>query len=1040
MTILTKAQRAFLDTTVQKARTQSEAAAAHALRRLTVTDTRPGAHLSEAERSLRRELREKAGQLGDVPESGAAPLLVADIGYEQWHRLLFARFLEVNGLLRHPGMGVAVTLEDCGDLAADLCEPDAWSVAARFASEILPGVFRLTDPSVLVRYAREDLAALEALLASIPEETLRAEDALGWVYQFWQTAQKKAVNESGRKISGADISPVTQLFTENYMVRFLLENSLGAWWAGKHPDSPLLDDWDYLRRLEDRTPAAGTFDEWPETAAEVTVMDPCCGSGHFLIAAFGMLWRMRAEEEGLSKVDAQDAVLRENIFGLELDPRCTQIAAFNLVLEAWKQGGWRAIGRPQVWCSGVAARGESSAWTGLAGGDAALQASLESLHTQFRNAESLGSLISPRRVIRQRDLFSPDYARLAEALRTALANELVSEVDTVVSDLSNAAQLLDGSYTLAATNVPYLGRSKQDSVISSYTKENYPLAQGDIAMAMSERLRDFTPTGSTALVLPQSWTSQSGFRKYRQDLLRRRTLRIVARLGAGAFSAITGEVVQPILTVTTRGPAKFYGIDAGSEKGPEAKARALLVGDLRPMNPAEMIADPQARVTLGAGPANSPLSSLASAGAGIQTGDNDRFLRHFWEIDSADPRWVPYARSPKTTMPVTGRSMVLDWQAGTGELHEFITGRLGAGRTGAWIRGLQFWDKRGILVSRMGSIPATRYDGGAYADNAVAVVPDDQADVDALWAFAQSGELGRRVREIDSGINVTGGTITAVEFDVEEWRGASEKLGVVHSTTDPTQWSFDAPIEAAEYPLHVAAASLLGYQWPARGVHVDLQFADDDGIVVLPALAGERAAADRIREVLDESFATSLSSGQIEALVREGGSGSAYLGDWLRTHFFKEHCKLFQQRPFIWQIWDGRQDGFSALLDYRRLDRSTLEKVVYSTLGSWLARQRADAAAGLAGADLRLAAGDGLQKRLQLILDGEQPYDTFVRWKAASQLGDGWNPDLNDGVKCNIRPFATAGVLKPGLKVAWVARDDLHTTSAERLAAHEAQA
>ena len=127
------------------------------------------------------------------------------------------------------------------------------------------------------------------------------------------------------------------------MVRFLLENSLGAWWAARHPESPLIDSWEYLRRLDDGTPAAGTFPEWPTTAAEVTVMDPCCGSGHFLVAMFGMLWRMRAEEEGLSPAAAQDAVLRENLYGLELDPRCTQIATFNVALEAWKQGGFRDL-------------------------------------------------------------------------------------------------------------------------------------------------------------------------------------------------------------------------------------------------------------------------------------------------------------------------------------------------------------------------------------------------------------------------------------------------------------------------------------------------------------------------------------------------------------------------------------------------------------------------------------------------------------------------------------------------------------------------
>lgn len=295
---------------------------------------------------LRLALRDKARQLGDDTARPGAPLtnLVHDVAYEQWHRLLFARFLEVSGLLRHPEYReIALSLEDCSDLASDLGEPDTWAVATRFASEILPGVFRLTDPAVQVRFAAEHRNALERLLLDIPSEVFTTEDALGWVYQFWQTAEKKRVNESGVKIGGADLSPVTQLFTENYMVRFLLENSLGAWWAARHPESALLEGWAYLRRSEDGTPAAGSFSDWPERAADVTVMDPCCGSGHFLVAMFGMLWRMRAEEEGLTPAEAQDVVLRNNLHGLELDPRCTQIATFNVALEAWKQGGFREL-------------------------------------------------------------------------------------------------------------------------------------------------------------------------------------------------------------------------------------------------------------------------------------------------------------------------------------------------------------------------------------------------------------------------------------------------------------------------------------------------------------------------------------------------------------------------------------------------------------------------------------------------------------------------------------------------------------------------
>ena len=161
---LTTQQRKILEDACTKARRVSEQAARSALTSLAISVERPPAHLNAADRELRRGLRAKARQLGDTGEN--LDLLVGDCAYEQWHRLLFARFLEVNGLLCHPEFrDTALTLDDCADLADDLGEPDGWSLAARFASEILPGVFRLDDPAVQVRFATEHRLEIAAAFA-----------------------------------------------------------------------------------------------------------------------------------------------------------------------------------------------------------------------------------------------------------------------------------------------------------------------------------------------------------------------------------------------------------------------------------------------------------------------------------------------------------------------------------------------------------------------------------------------------------------------------------------------------------------------------------------------------------------------------------------------------------------------------------------------------------------------------------------------------------------------------------------------------------
>ena len=128
---------------------------------------------------------------------------------------------------------------------------------------------------------------------------------------------------------------------------------------------------------------------------------------------------------------------------------------------------------------------------------------------------------------------------------------------------------------------------------------------------------------------------------------------------------------------------------------------------------------------------------------------------------------------------------------------------------------------------------------------------------------------------------------------------------------------------------------------------------------------------------------------------------------------------MFHNRPFIWQIWDGRKDGFSALVNYHKLDKATLEKLTYTYLNDWISRQKSAVEAGQEGSDARLIAAMELKGKLEKILEGEPPYDIFVRWKSIEKQPIGWEPDLNDGVRMNIRPFVTAGVLRKNPNINW---------------------
>ena len=1047
MAALDSTLRSNFEKEVIKARDEAESAAQAALATLAVERDRPFDSMGEEKRELRRALRARARQLGEGDMNAGMPRLIEEIAYEQWHRMLFARFLAENDLLMHPE-GVAVTLEECAELAQEEGAEDLWAVATRYASLMLPGIFRVDDPALQVRFAPEGRHKLEQIVTDLPRGVFTSDDGLGWAYQFWQSKKKDEVNASERKISGADISPVTQLFTEDYMVKFLLHNTLGTWWAHRHPDSPLNKTFEYLRYREDGTPAAGTFDGWPDKVAEVTMMDPCGGSGHFVVAAFEMFTRMRMEEEGLSAAEAGDMVLRDNVHMLELDLRCTQIAVFNLALAAWKAGGYRELLIPNVACSGVPVQSLLEEWIGLANGDYSLEVTLERLHKLFSHAPELGSLINPREAPIQDRMFITEFARAKPFLEKALESEPVNFDPTAfilgqtVSNIVIAAGLLSKRYSLVATNVPYLQRGKQTEILMEYGDSVYPKAKTNLATLFLERCRDFTAArGVSALVIAQEWLFQPGYADLRREYLEEYTWRQLAILGPGAFRMISGEVVSVALLVIERDSPdtknSFASVDVSDTKKPVEKATKIRSSDIGFIRQLRQLMNPDARVIVGERSEAPLLSVLATSHQGMKTGDDPRYRRFFWEIDQVSSDWRFYQTTVDSTKLFGGRLLVLDWR--------------NDGQDMARRQGLQAWGRPGVAVNQMGELAATFYSGEAFDSNLTAIIPRKPEHLPALWAYCRTDEFRHEVRLIDRAVKKTNSSFVKIPFDLKRWSREAEKHGPIpeESSDEPIQWVFHGKPDRSMAPLQVAVARLLGYAWPRQDKDEIRDIADEDGIVCLPSIIGEPPAAERLRALLSQSFGEDWSLNLQRRLLTNAGVKGKSLEVWLRERYFKQHCKLFNNRPFIWHIWDGRKDGFSVLVNYHKLDHARLERLIYTYLGDWINTQRAEQEQGVVGAEGRLVAALELKKKLELILEGEPPYDIYVRWKPLHEQPIGWNPDLNDGVRLNIRPFVTAGVLRSKFTIHWKKdrgknpdgserHNDLHFTRAEKEAAREA--
>lgn len=503
----------------------------------------------------------------------------------------------------------------------------------------------------------------------------------------------------------------------------------------------------------------------------------------------------------------------------------------------------------------------------------------------------------------------------------------------------------------------------------------------------------------------------------RRTLLSNSEWNALAPLGKGAFGAISGEVVQSALLVFSKGGSsdRMLAIDVTAQQGPGAKAFALKSQDPADVTRSVLRASPDTLLAFEAA-GHEPLSRVATSWQGLVTSDVARFILKFWELQTIGSAWERYVTAPSVTRPYSGRESVLRWEDGVGALvrssgaHNFNPKNV--------------LGSAGVLVGQ-GSLRVTLFRGEMFNDASSPVIPSSPDLLPAMWAYMSSPDFEVDVRRINHKVIVGCGYLIKVPFDADRWsRVAAERFpdGLPEPwSDDPTQWLFEGRPDVSTEPLQVAVARLVGYRWPEQAESDDLAgFADADGIVCLPSVAGEAPAADRVQQLLATAYGDRWSPSMVAKLLSEAGSKKKNLADWLRDDFFKQHCAVFQNRPFVWHVWDGLRDGFSALVNYHRLDRKTLEKLTYTYLGTdWVERQRAEVRDGVAGAEARLAAALELRRKLELILEGEAPFDICVRWKSLAEQPVGWDPDLNDGVRLNVRPFVEAGVLRSSFNIHW---------------------
>lgn len=496
-------------------------------------------------------------------------------------------------------------------------------------TELLLPVDLLSDDSVL-----------SATCRALDEEACENVEVIGWLYQFYISEKKDAVFASKAKVAAEDIPAATQLFTPNWIVRYLVENSLGRLWMLNHPDSRLVERMDYY-----------IAPEQPETdflkiqsPEDLRICDPACGSGHMLVYAFDLLYAIY-EEMGYAPSDVPTLILTKNLYGIEIDERAGALAAFALTMKAREKQRrfFRNPVAPQV-CVLENVEVNEDELTGYmaAIGRNLFTFNLATLLHQFKDAKNFGSLIRPA-VTDVRDLLAtPREKNLGGQMFTYQTHQKVLKALAM-------ADYLSPKYHVVVANPPYMGGRNLNDDLRSFAQSEYKDTKSDLFAMFIERNLELTLRfGYVAMITMQNWMFLSSFEEMREKLLSQYTILSMAHLGIGAFDTLNSKVVQTTAFVLQHAhldehKGAYLRLTDGFNEiwkqqfFPEAAAHPYRASaaDFRkiPGSPiAYWVSDRVREIFAEA----TSLGEIAEPRQGLATGDNDRFLRLWYEVSNID--------------------------------------------------------------------------------------------------------------------------------------------------------------------------------------------------------------------------------------------------------------------------------------------------------------------------------------------------------------------------------------------------------------------
>ena len=784
----------------------------------------------------RQRLVERSQQLGYEQ-------LVEQVAYTWFNRLSAIRYMEIHGylghgfrMLSHPsGEKQFEIIDHAQDAAEELGLDRNHIIDLKLAGnkneelyrelllsqchklhEAMPFLFEsLNDETELLlpdNLTRTD-SILRGLVDSIPEEDWQQVEVIGWLYQFYISDKKDDV--IGKVVKSEDIPAATQLFTPNWIVKYLVQNSVGRHWLQTYPDSPIKAEMEYYiepaeqteevnQQLKDITPES--ID--PET---IKVLDPASGSGHILIEAYNIL-KAIYEERGYRSRDIPKLILEKNICGLDIDDRAAQLSGFSLIMMA-RQDDRRIFSRdvrlnvlslqetghldlPKLWQDlNLSGDWTSGATQDMFGGDLDLSSFeadnryqlLQRNIERFKQAKTFGSLI---------EVPVAEYEALKELHDTVL--ELSESGDSIqraassqIIDVVHQALLLSIRYDAVVANPPYMGSKGMNSELKEFAKKNFPNSKSDLfAMFMERAFSLLAKNGFNAQINMQSWMFLSSYEKLRDAILNNHAIITMAHLGARAFSQISGEVVQTTAWIIQKEhlsqyqPIFFRLIDGKNE---EEKQKALLNRENEfsataqdefkkiPGSPVAYWATENVLDLFSNMPA---LGEFCKPVVGLQTGDNDKYIRAWIEVSFANigfecgsrgeavlsaNKWFPYAKGGSFRKWYGNNENVINWQEDGKDIKA---------TSGSRPQNMDYYFREGISYTNISSTyfgARSTPSGFIFDQKGSMFFPLRKEPFDQYIAFLLSNVTTHLLKFLCATMDFNPGSLSALPFEIREY-------------------------------------------------------------------------------------------------------------------------------------------------------------------------------------------------------------------------------------------------------------------------------